>query len=74
VTIYGIGNGDIIPMAKAILDRGMEKLISRKLLVWVTATALAFSGFLTSADWILISVVYVASQGAVDIVARLKGT
>jgi hypothetical protein len=59
-------------MAKALLDKGMEKVISRKLLVWVAATALTCVGFVASEDWVLISMVYIASQGAIDTVERFK--
>ena len=44
--------------AQAKLDRLVEKMISRKFLVWLTATGLmAFSG-LESSDWIMISATY----------------
>ncbi len=42
-------------MAKAFVDKGLEKVLSRKLLVWATATGLAAGGFLTSGDWVMIS-------------------
>ena len=41
---------------KALLDRGISKLTSRKLLVWITATALMAWGGLESADWVIILV------------------
>jgi len=53
-------------MARAILDRITEKFISRKFLVFLTATGLlAWSG-LDSETWGLIAVVYIGSQAAVD--------
>ena len=55
-----------------LADRILGKLTSRKLLVWGTATALAFLGFVTSSDWVTISVVYIGSQGVVDTVVALK--
>jgi hypothetical protein len=33
---------------------------------------LAFIGYLTSSDWVTISMVFIGTQGAVDIVERLK--
>ena len=58
---------------KGFLDTWLMKLTSRKLLVWMTASGLAYAGYLTSGDWVIISTVFVGTQGAVDIVERLKG-
>ena len=44
------------------LDKTLEKVISRKLLVWGTATGLAAGGFLTSGDWVMISALYIGGQ------------
>tara|TARA_Y100000034_G_C6612101_1_gene266574 strand:- start:26 stop:229 length:204 start_codon:yes stop_codon:yes gene_type:complete len=49
------------------IDKFLEKIISRKLLVWVVATLLLAFSTLTSADWVAISMIYIASQGIVDI-------
>jgi hypothetical protein len=57
----------------AIIDRFSEKLISRKLLAWLTATGLLAFADLSSSDWVLVTMTYIGSQAAVDIVARLKG-
>ena len=54
------------------LDRVLGKLTSRKLLVWGTGTALACLGFVTSGDWVTISVVYIGSLAVVDTVVALK--
>ena len=40
---------------KGVVDKTLEKVVSRKLLVWATATGLAACGFLTSGDWVIIS-------------------
>jgi hypothetical protein len=56
-----------------IIDRGLEKMVSRKLLAWATATALLLFADLTSADWVIITCVYIGGQTVVDTVARLKG-
>ena len=55
-----------------LADRVLGKLTSRKLLVWGTGTALACLGFVTSGDWVTISVVYIGSQAVVDTVVALK--
>ena len=56
-----------------IMDKGLEKLVSRKLLAWTTATCLMIFADLTSADWVMITCVYIGGQTVVDAVARLKG-
>jgi len=58
---------------KGFIDTWLMKLTSRKLLVWLTASSLAFMGHLGSGDWVLISTVFIGTQGVVDIVERLKG-
>jgi hypothetical protein len=58
---------------KHLIDKGLNKVVSRKLLTWVTATCLLGFADLASADWTMITVVYIGTQGVVDTVARLKG-
>jgi hypothetical protein len=60
-------------MFKGVLDRGLEKVVSRKLLVWATATGLAAYGFLTSGDWVMISALYLGGQTIIDAVVKLRG-
>ena len=50
-----------------------EKLVSRKLLVWATASGLAAYGFLTSGDWVMISALYIGGQSVIDAIAKVKG-
>ena len=53
-------------MARAILDRLTEKFISRKFLVFLTATGLlAYSG-LDSETWGLIAISYIGGQAVID--------
>jgi len=59
-------------MIKGVLDRALEKVVSRKLLVWGTATGLAASGFLTSGDWVVISALYLGGQSVIDAIVKLK--
>ena len=49
-----------------LLDRGLNKLVSRKLLAWATATALLLFADLTSGDWVIITTVYIGGQTIVD--------
>jgi hypothetical protein len=57
-----------------LLDKSFNKLISRKLMVWLTATGLMFmdSVPLTSSDWVAISLVYIGTQGLADIASVWK--
>jgi len=52
---------------KELLDKVVGRLVSRKLLVWGTATTLAVLGSVTSEDWVAVSLVYIGSQAAVDL-------
>ena len=60
-------------MMRHIIDRSLEKIVSRKLLAWATATGLLMFADLTSSDWVIITCVYIGGQTVVDTVARLKG-
>ena len=55
------------------LDRLVEKVISRKFLVWLTATGLLSFSALESSDWVMISAIYIGAQGAIDGIAKMKG-
>ena len=50
-----------------VLDIILEKIISRKLLVFSTATYLFYSSGLSSETWGMIAMVYIGGQSAVDI-------
>ena len=58
---------------KPVLDKAMEKLLSRKLMVWSTATYLMFfTSSLASEDWVAISLAYIGIQGLADIATRWR--
>jgi hypothetical protein len=57
---------------RGALDKGLEKVVSRKLLVWATATGLAVGGFVSSGDWVTISALYLGGQSVIDAVVKLK--
>ena len=58
---------------QALLDRGIQKLTSRKLLVWIVATGLMAWGGLESGDWVIISGLYLGGQSVIDAIVKLKG-
>ena len=60
-------------MMKQVLDKGLNKLLSRKLMVWSTATYLMlFTSSLASEDWVAISLAYIGIQGLADIAVRWR--
>jgi hypothetical protein len=60
-------------MAKGAVDKVLEKVVSRKLLVWATATGLLFVGNLESEHWLYLSALYIGGQSVIDAIVKLKG-
>jgi hypothetical protein len=58
---------------KAKVDAILNKWLSRKLLVFVTATVLTLIGQVDSKDWVDVALVYTMSEAAIDAVTRLRG-
>ena len=58
---------------KAFLDSIIQRVTSRKLLVWITATGLMAWGGLESGDWVIISGLYLGGQSVIDAIVKLKG-
>jgi hypothetical protein len=58
---------------KPVVDNILNKLLSRKLMVWATATLfmLTDSG-LESSDWVAISLAYIGLEGLADIATRWR--
>ena len=56
------------------LDKTLNKLMSRKLMVWLTATGFMLMDIvpLTSEDWVAISLAYIGIQGLSDIATQWK--
>jgi len=54
------------------LDYFLNRWTSRKLMVFAIATALCLWGHVSSADWVTLAIVYIGTQGAVDIAMKLK--
>lgn len=58
---------------KPFVDGVIGRLLSRKLMVWMTATYFMLVGeALTSSDWVAISLAYIGMQGVADIAATWK--
>lgn len=60
-------------MMKHLADKALNKVVSRKLLAWATATALLLFADLSSGDWVIITTVYIGGQTVVDTVKTLRG-
>ena len=56
---------------KEKIDLFLSKWVSRKLTVFVVASAGLFSGVITTTDWVIIATSYIAIEGATNIVERL---
>ncbi len=63
----------MMTQTKAFVDTWLSKLTSRKLMVWITATGLTFTGHVTSEDWVIVSAIYIGGQTIIDGIARLRG-
>ena len=61
-------------MLRHALDKTLNKLVSRKLMVWITATGLMLTETLPlqSGDWVAISLAYIGIQGLADIAREWK--
>ena len=59
-------------MMKQVIDKGLNKLISRKLLSWITASAFLVLGFVNNEQWTAITIGNVGIQGFADLAAMWK--
>ena len=58
---------------KPVVDNVLNRLLSRKLMVWVTATLLMLTeSGLDSSDWVAVSLAYIGLEGLADIATRWK--
>ena len=58
---------------KARIDAILNSWVSKKLMVFTVACFGLFTGVLTSSEFVNISIVYIGTQGALDIVMKLRG-
>jgi len=56
-----------------ILDAVSEKVLSRKLMVWIVATVFLGFGKITPDEWMGISLGYIGVQGVADLATKWKG-
>jgi hypothetical protein len=56
----------------AVLDKFLQKLISRKLLVWIVSSIAVLLGAIDGDQWVEISMVYIGSEAAIDSIIALR--
>jgi len=59
--------------APGLLDQALAKAVSRKLLVFITATSLLVWSTLDPETWGMIAMVYIGGQSAIDFAKTWKG-
>ena len=59
-------------MSKQQIDFIVNKLISRKLMVFIISCIGLFNEILTSSDWVIIATAYIGIEGFTNIVTQLK--
>ena len=57
---------------RGLVDIVSEKLVSRKLLVWITGTVLLCVGKVTPEEWTAVTLGYVGIEGFADMVVKYK--
>jgi len=58
---------------EAVVDAWLSKVTSRKLMVWTASTIMMCMGMIESADWVMISAIYIGGQSVIDGIAKMKG-
>lgn len=60
---------DLKKLAKKLCSAAetlIDKLVSRKLIVWLVATHLTYMGLLSPHDWLMVALLYIGAQSALD--------
>ena len=57
-----------------IIDVLSEKVLSRKLLVWIVATGFLGFGKISADEWMSISLGYIGIQGVADLAAKWRSS
>jgi len=60
-------------MAKAFIDKNLNKFISRKFTVWLTATGLLAFDKVSGDHWVYVSVIYIGTQAVIDTFIKWQG-
>lgn len=57
-----------------VIDLITEKIMSRKLLVWIISTVFLATGNITAEQWTSISIGYVGIEGFADMIVKYKSS
>jgi len=57
---------------KGLVDKVLAWTISKKLTVFLIATILILKGSITGSEWVYISLMYIGTQGAIDLYNNIK--
>ena len=57
---------------KPIFDKFLNLTISKKLTVFAVATVLVFMDKIEGVEWVYIALMYIGTQGAIDLYNRIK--
>ncbi len=60
-------------MVQAFLDSRLSKFISRKFLVWLSATGLLMASKIDGEQWVYVSMIYIGTQAVIDSFLQWKG-
>ena len=55
------------------IDFIIDKIVSRKLFVWVVSTVLMCTGTISTTEWLIVTGGFLGTQGLIDAVTMLKG-
>lgn len=59
---------------KNVLDKFLYKVVSRKLLVFITSTVFLALGTIGADQWLTLAVAYTGVQAITDTIVRIKGS
>lgn len=57
---------------KNVIDKFLALTISKKLTVFTVATILVFNNRIEGIEWVYISLMYIGTQGAIDLYNNIK--
>jgi hypothetical protein len=57
---------------KGMIDKILAWTISKKLTVFLIATILILKGSISGSEWVYISLMYIGTQGAIDLYNSIK--
>jgi len=57
---------------KGLVDKVLAWTISKKLTVFLIATILILKGSISGSEWVYISLMYIGTQGAIDLYNSIK--